>query len=173
MVDVQWPHTHNRHPVEELQIVNPGEDLFLAPVHETIPGGAGSAAGVSQGVPQERLVAEVDDRVELVHEVGEDVEGKVASVVVPSRQMALRVAAAFVKKSLYWHARDRKYRVSREEHNSHDYVCPRRGCGGVMRRATYKMEDGCKVKLHACPTCLFMIRAADILDDHCAVSGGV
>jgi hypothetical protein len=165
MVDVQWPHTANRHPVEDLQIVNPGEDLFVAPIHEDVPGGAGTQAGVSQGAPQDNFVAEVDDNIEKV-----DV---VASQTALTRSSALRVASAFVKKSLYWHARDRKYRVSRDEHATGAYVCPNRGCGGTMRRATYKMENGCKVKLHACPDCLFIIRTADILDDHCAQQGGL
>jgi hypothetical protein len=174
MVDVQWPHTSNRHPVEELQIVNPGEDVFVAPIHEDVPGGAGTAAAVSQGGLQDNLVADVDDRVELVHEIGDEDEEdeddkKKTATVAPTRTMALRVAAAFVKKSLYWHARDRKYRVSREEHGTGSYLCPNRGCDATMRRATYKMENGCKVKLHACPSCLFMIRSSDILDDHHAV----
>lgn len=173
MVDVQWPHTSNRHPVEDLQIVDSGEDMFVAPLHETVPGGAGSAADVSQGVPQERFVAEIEDHVEQVDVVEDETKQDKTASVVPTRQMALRVAQAFVKKSLYWHARDRKYRVSREEHASGSYGCPKRGCDGVMRRATYKMENGCKVKLHACPTCLFMIRATDIIEDHCVAPEGV
>ncbi len=173
MVDVQWPHTNNRHPVEELQIVDPGEDMFVAPLHETVPGGAGSAADVSQGAPQDRFVADIEDHVEQVDIVEDETKRDKKATVAPTRQMALRVAQAFVKKSLYWHARDRKYRVSREEHASGAYGCPKRGCTGVMRRATYKMENGCKVKLHACPTCLFMIRAADIIEDHCVAPEGV
>lgn len=176
MVDVQWPHTANRHPVEELQIVDPGEDMFVPPLHETVPGGAGTQDNVSQGAPQENFVADIEDHVELVQQVDdeeEDEQEKTARFERTPASMALRVAAAFVKKSLYWHARDRKYRVSREEHASGTYACPSRSCDGVMRQATYKMENGCKVKLHCCPSCLFMIRTSDILDDHCMPREGI
>lgn len=165
MVDVQWPHTNNRHPVEDLQIISAGDDPFVTPRHEDVPGGPGSQDGVSSGAPQNNFIEREEPRVEDVREVNK----KAAVDPVVMRRMALRVAAAFVKKSLYWHARDRKYRVSREEHITGAYHCPSRGCDGTMRQATYKMENGCKVKLHACPTCLFMIRSADIMADHCEV----
>jgi hypothetical protein len=160
MVDVQWSHTTNRHPVEDLQIVSAGDDPFVSPRHEDVPGGPGTLDGVSSGATQNNFIEREEPRVEDVREVNK----KAAT---DMRRMALRVAAAFVKKSLYWHARDRKYRVSREEHDTGAYHCPSRGCSGTMRQATYKMENGCKVKLHACPSCLFMIRSADIMADHC------
>lgn len=159
-VDVQFPHTSYRFGVEDLQIISPGDDPFVAPMHEDVPGGAGSEGDVSEGAPQTNVIEGEIPRVELVHEVG-----KVAS------EMRDRVARAFVKKSLYWHAKDRKYRVSRDEHADGNYKCPAKGCKGHLRRASYKMEDGRTVKLHACPRCLFMIRASDILDDHCCGGG--
>jgi hypothetical protein len=158
MVDVQWPHTAYRHPVEDLQLINPGDDPYVAPMHEDVPGGPGSQAELSEGAPQGNVIEEETPRVELVHEVGSG-GLKLARL----EEMGSRVARAFVKKSLYWHARDRKYRVSRDEHASGSYRCPTRCCEGHLRRATYMMEDGRKVKLHACPQCLFMIRASDIL----------
>jgi hypothetical protein len=144
--------------VEDLQIVNPGEDEFVAPMHEDVPGGPPSSAWVSQGAPQTNEITHEDPRVEFVH----DIAGKVASQ--PSAQ---RVAIAFVKHSLYWHARDRKYRVSRDEHAEGRYRCPTRGCEQMLRRATYKMENGSPIKLLACGSCLFMIREHDVLSDHC------
>jgi hypothetical protein len=158
MVDVEFPHTNYRMPVESLQIVSPGEDYFVTPLHETVPGGARSLGQVPEGAFAEDLITAEEPRVEMVHEVGPVEE---------LRKRASRVVRAFVKKSLYWHARDRKYRVSREEHDNGSYHCPIRGCEGHLRRATYKMRDGAKVKLYACPTCLFMIRASDLLTDHC------
>lgn len=154
MVDVQFPHTSYRIPVEDLQIINPGDDPYVAPMHEDVPGGAGSDAMVSDGAVSTNVVEGEAPRVELVHEVN-----KLASV--------SKVAREFVKKSLYWHATDRKYRISREERDGGYMRCPARSCAGHLRKATYKMEDGRKVKLHACPECLFMIRAADVLEDHC------
>jgi len=165
MVDVQWPHTSYRMPVEDLQIVNPGDDTYISPMHEDVPGGPGTSAQVSEGAPQGNIIEGEVPRVELVHEVGPDgISTKLAGDA--RRRMTERVAAAFVKKSLYWHARDRKYRVSADEHRSGQYRCPTKGCGAQLRRATYKMEDGCCAKLHACPKCMFIIKSADLLTDH-------
>jgi hypothetical protein len=182
MVDIQWPHTANRHPVEDLQIIAPGEDSFIAPMHEDVPGGPGTIAEVSEGSMHGNVIEGEAPRVEMVQEVtadgdkddeDEDEDGG-KKVRKEARDLsASRVARNFVKKSLYWHARDRKYRVSREEHTNGQYRCPTRGCSGHLRRATYKMEDGQHVKLHACPSCMFMIRSADILDDHCAPAPAV
>ena len=160
MVQVQWPHTSYRHPVEELQIINPGDDPFITPMHEDVPGGPGSAAQLSEGGPQSNVIEGEVPRIELVHEV-QDMSQKVAT-----DTMISRVAQAFVKKSLYWHARDRKYRASADELKSGNYKCPMRGCAGNLRRATYKMENGCCEKLHACPKCMFMIKSSDLLTDH-------
>lgn len=162
MVQVQWPHTSYRHPVEELQIVNPGDDPYVTPMHEDVPGGPGSAAQLSEGGPQSNVVEGEDPRVELVHEV----PSPTAKVAHDQGRMTVRVAQAFVKKSLYWHARDRKYRVSAEEHKTGNYKCPMKGCHGHLRRATYKMESGCCTKLHACPKCMFMIKSSDLVADH-------
>ena len=163
MVDVQWPHTSYRHGVEDLQIVNPGDDPFVAPMHEDVPGGPGSAAQVSEGGPQSNVVEGEVPRVELVHQV-ESVGQRLAAE--DKKLMSNRVAQAFVKKSLYWHAKDRKYRVSAEEHKTGNYKCPMKGCSGHLRRATYKMENGCCEKLHACPKCMFMIKSSDLVADH-------
>jgi hypothetical protein len=162
MVDVQWPHTNYRHGVETLQIVNPGDDPYISPMHEDVPGGPGSAAQVSEGGPQSNVIEGEVPRVELVHEV-EDIGQKLAH---DTGKMINRVAQAFVKKSLYWHARDRKYRVSAEERKSGNFRCPMKTCDGNLRRATYKMEGGCCEKLHACPKCMFMIKSSDLMQDH-------
>lgn len=182
MVDVQWPHTANRHPVEDLQILAPGDDPFIAPMHEDVPGGPGSSSEVSEGAEQGNVIEGEDPHVELIHEVDHDDitdaererDAELKNSTRPIRReagdlSADRVAREFVKRSLYWGARDRKYRASREEHASGQYHCPTRGCSGTLRRATYKMAGGQHVKLHACPSCLFMIRAADVLVDHCDV----
>jgi hypothetical protein len=153
MVDVQWPHTAYRHGVETLQIVNPGDDSFISPMHEDVPGGAGADSYVSEGAPQTNTIDEEDPRVELVHEIGDPLK------------MANRIATAYVKKSLYWHAKDRKYRCSRNEKTG-TYTCPKTACEGSMRSAIYKREGGTSVKLYACPQCMFLIRAADIMADH-------
>lgn len=160
MVDIQWPHTSNRHGVETLQIVNPGDDPYVSPMHQDVPGGPGMDGMVSEGGPQSNIVDGEAPRVELVYEV-DSLGQKLAT-----EDLTVRVARAFVKKSLYWHARDRKYRVSAAEQTSGNYKCPSKGCGGQLKAATYKMEDGCCTKLHACPQCMFMIKASDLMTEH-------
>lgn len=152
MVDVQWPHTSNRHPVEDLHIIAPGDDKFVAPMHEDTPGGPGSEAELSQGALQDNWIERGDPHIEDVREVGFS---------------ATKVAKAYVKKALYWHARDRQYRPTRKEFDSKQFCCPRKTCDGILRQALYKMENGKRIKLHVCPECLFIIRTQDILVDHC------
>ena len=143
MVDVEFPHTSTRLPVEDVLILSPDSE-FTTPIHENVPGGAGSAAFLSEGAPQDNLIAlmNVED-------------------------MAKRVAAAHVKKALYWNAPDRKYRCTRSENNSKAYLCPRRGCDGTLRPTVYKRVDANSVRLMGCPSCLFLIREDDITNDHC------
>lgn len=94
MVDVAWPHTSYRHGVETLQIINPGDDSFIAPMHENVPGGPGSDAYMSEGAPQSNVIDAEVPRVELTHEVG-DVSK------MSSKQMRERVATAYLKKQAY------------------------------------------------------------------------
>ena len=157
MADIQWPHTNYRHPVEDLQIVNPGQSSYVAPKHQTVPGGPGSAAMVSTGKPQpEDLISRDPPLVQLVREE-EDLDRTVS-------QMAQRVARAHIKKALYWNGRDRQYRCTRVEGDSGQFNCPKSACEGQLKPAVYKRIDGDSVKLLGCPSCMFLIRRQDILD---------
>lgn len=138
MVDVEWPHGSERVPVEDLQLYfNQAGDYNPSSVgHDDIPGGA-------QHVPVPGGPVE--------HEAQKPIKSA----------FALRVATAFVKQSLYWAARDRKYRATAEEVDSGGYKCPR--CKDVfLRPASYKRENGASVRLMACQQCLFLIKACDI-----------
>lgn len=73
---------------------------------------------------------------------------------------AHRVARAFVKKSLYWTEKDRRYRQSQEEHANGRLGCPR--CALDMKKAVYKRRSGASDRLFACPGCLFLIKDSDI-----------
>jgi hypothetical protein len=164
MVDVQFPHTNYRLPVEDVHILNPGQDQFIAPMHETVPGGAGSAAEVSTGKKwTDDLISKEPPLVQLVKQEsnGESVE-KTAELSVA--QMAARVARAHVKKALYWNGRDRKYRCTQVEGATSGFGCPKKGCLGVLKPAVYKRVDGASVKLLGCPKCMFLIKRSDILD---------
>lgn len=156
MVDVQFPHTNYRLPVEDLQIINPANDSYITPMHETVPGGAGSAAMVSQGKPQNQdLIQGFDPPVQLVDDIGDGIDLDV---------MAARVAKAHIKKALYWNGKDRKYRSTRVEGATGHYSCPKKSCEGLLKPAVYKRQDAASVKLLGCPECMFLIRKQDIVD---------
>lgn len=140
MVDIQFPNASARFPVEDVQRKNPEFDPFVTPKHEDVPGGAGSAALVPEGSPEA-----VD---------------KVTKVV-------SKVASAYLKRALYWAEAGRKYRCTRSEYDSGQYICPR--CDdGILRPTVYKRMDNKSVRLMGCPNCLFLIRVQDIVNDHCA-----
>ena len=65
------------------------------------------------------------------------------------------------KSSTYWAAQNRQHRATRAEVTARLPNCPK--CGTQMRRTTYKMAEGRKVRLFACPQDMYLIRQADIL----------
>ena len=97
----------------------------------------------------------------------EDVPGGAQTVSVPGGPPSKvasqrRVAEAFVKKSLYWAARNRQYRARRDEINGGSYTCPK--CkAGILQNAAYKRSDGVSDKLFGCNNCLFLIKKIDII----------
>lgn len=102
------------------------------PVTDNIPGGAGTVP-VSGGPPPVSKEARVR-----------------------------RVAEAFVKKSLYWGSRDRKYRATRGEVDSGQFMCPK--CKQApLGPAIYKRRDGKSEQLLGCHNCLFLIKKIDVI----------
>ena len=92
----------------------------------------------------------------------ESVAGGLPKVPVSSGPSQKRVLQAFIKKALYWGARDRRYRASQEEADSGSFTCPR--CKeNQLTKAVYKMNEGKRVKLLGCPSCMFLIRQDDIV----------
>jgi hypothetical protein len=66
------------------------------------------------------------------------------------------------KDAAYWAGSDRKYRATKTELASKRLACP--NCKeGPMRRATYKMKGGERVKLLACTSCMHLVKTSDIL----------
>lgn len=75
-----------------------------------------------------------------------------------------RIATAFIKEGIYWASKDRSYRATRQEIESGSYMCPRcRDCDNPMLPKTYKQESGKKVKLMACPSCMYLIKIDNII----------
>lgn len=162
MVDVEWPHGSERVPVEDLQqYFNQAGDYNPASVgHDNIPGGAEKApvpAGPLEPVDQKPLDKRGNDYT-VVGSVNDfEAKRKRSS----ADNQVNRVAQAFVKKSVYWAARDRKYKATQEEVDTGNYRCPR--CKDVfLRPASYKRESGTSVRLMACSECLFLVKPCDI-----------
>lgn len=66
------------------------------------------------------------------------------------------------KDAAYWAATDRKYRATRQELDAKRVNCPK--CKqGPMRKATYKMEGGQRVRLLACPQCMHLVKRTDVM----------
>jgi hypothetical protein len=75
---------------------------------------------------------------------------------------AIVLEQARKKDAAYWAGSNRKYRATKDELSAKKLSCP--NCkGGPMRRATYKMQDGQRVKLLACTGCMHLVKQADIL----------
>jgi len=93
-----------------------------------------------------------------------NVPGGRGTVSVPGgpRTAAERVAHAYVKKALYWGARNRHYRAPKAEITSGHFNCPK--CKSMsLRPSNYKRIDGVSERLLGCPTCLFLIKTCDII----------
>ena len=135
MVDVEWPHGPERMPVEDLQRYESKD--FIPPElgNDNVPGGADSVS-----VPG----------------------GPVAKRAAPDSSR--RVAEAFVKQSIYWGARDRKYRATKSEIDSGNFCCPKcREDGVFLRKVNYKRVEGQSAHLLGCPNCLFVIKKCDLI----------
>jgi hypothetical protein len=98
----------------------------------------------------------------------ENVPGGPSTVSVPGgppadkQAQVNRLAHAYIKKSLYWASKDRKYRASSLEREAGAYTCPK--CKDAsLQDAIYKRAEGVSERLLGCPTCLFLIKACDIV----------
>ena len=69
-----------------------------------------------------------------------------------------------MKRALYWHSRDRKYRATKLEKENGSYLCPK--CGQGLGKAVYKRKNGVSERLLGCGGCLWLIREGDV--DGCA-----
>lgn len=74
-------------------------------------------------------------------------------------EMRLRVHAT--RTAAYWAAQNRQYRVTSEEVGARKPACPK--CGTMMRKTTYKMDKGARVRLWGCPKDLFLVKTTDLL----------
>jgi len=73
----------------------------------------------------------------------------------------LRIQQHAEKTAAYWAAANRQYRATSGDIDSRKPSCPK--CGTNMRKTTYKMDKGARVRLFACPKDLFLLKQADLL----------
>jgi hypothetical protein len=155
MVDVQFANGSRRYPVEELQRIRqdaaPNEPLTT----DSVPGGAGTVK-VPGGPYTMENVKDAPAPAFMISPEETDYERSL-------RQHSMkRVAQAFVKKSIYWASKDRKYKVSRSETNTGELDCPK--CRSAsLGKGIYKRRDGASDRLFVCNGCLFMIKDSDLM----------
>ncbi len=65
------------------------------------------------------------------------------------------------REAAYWVSQNRTYRATAPEVKANRPNCPR--CANSMRRATYKMHKGSRLKLFACGKCLYLLDPSSVL----------
>jgi len=182
-VDIQWPCGAERVSPEELILLNPEFVEFLPPqlTFGYYPGlevtkTAGASKWRSTEVPAgfhtalaavfHRKANEVQAYDELWHRYAsfaddESLRDEVSKFYRFAERSFDLLVQQVGKEAAYWASRDRNYRATRPEMNSGKPNCPR--CGGQMRKTVYKMREGSKERLFACPSCLYLIKQDNIL----------
>jgi len=190
VVDVQWPYGNERMSPDEIVRVDPKLSTWLPPEFDQsydsydiqkararwasvggplwrgseLPAGfynelarawskGASEVGAYDGLWHRYAAQGVSD------EALRDEVAKFYSVA--SRLVELRTQQHAKKTAAYWIAQNRQYRVTSEELTGRKPMCPK--CGTKMRKTTYKMDKGARMRLFACPKDLFLIKTTDIL----------
>jgi hypothetical protein len=187
-IDIQWPHANERVSPDEIVRVNPKLTMFLPPEFDqsydsydiqkarklwasSSPwGGSNLPAGFysevakawGKGASEVGAYDAVWHRFAAQGVADESLRSEVAKFYqVASRLADLRIQQHAVKSAAYWVAQNRQYRVTQAEVQGQKPCCPK--CGTQMRKTTYKMAEGSRVRLFACPKDLFLIKTDAIL----------
>ena len=72
-----------------------------------------------------------------------------------------RIDAFVDRTAAYWAAQNRHYRVTQTEIQAKSPSCPK--CSTQLRKTTYKMKEGQRARLFACPKCLFLVKRDNLL----------
>lgn len=191
-LDVQWPFGNERVSPEEVVRINPEYQRYT-PTYETFSYYPGQDAGTTaklasiakkaDGGPLWNEVAPGfhTDLANLFHKGAssiqaydalwhkyreakdESIRGEVQQFYSVAHNLMTAYLGEYARKTAaYWADKDRKYRATRSELETRKITCPK--CKqSQMRKATYKMENGVKAKLLACPSCLYLVKQTDIL----------
>ncbi len=182
-VDVQWPFGNERVSPEELVRINPQFTAILPPTlsFSYQPGMDAKQAAQSQWRTTEvppgfhRELAklyrqgshEVRAYDELWRRFGSQADDEtIRDEVGKFYRFAFNTLTLFLgeyaeKTATYWTSQNRQHRATRAEVDVRQPNCPK--CGTPMRKATYKMAEGKRMKLFACPQDLYLIRQSDIM----------
>lgn len=185
-VDVQWPFGSERVSPEELLRVDPQFGTYLPPslnfsyfpgLDATKAASKGAQMWRSTELPPgfhkelakafNRGAGEIQAYDELWHRYAsysddDAIRDEVAKFYrFASNTLDLFLSAHAEKTAAYWTAQNRQYRATKSELASGCPNCPR--CGSPMRKTTYKMAEGQRMRLFACPQDLYLIRQRDIL----------
>ena len=73
----------------------------------------------------------------------------------------LRIQDHLQRTAAYWVAQNRQYRATNQDLKAGRPACPK--CSNRMRRSTYRMQEGARHKVFACPKCLTIIDPVSVL----------
>lgn len=182
-VDVQWPFGNERVSPEELIKVNPEFSAFLPPSLNFSDYSGLDAKKSAQklwrttelppGFHKElaklfhRNAHEVGAYNELWHRYASYADDEALRDEVrkfyrfASNAVSVFLSEYAAKTATYWYAQNRQHRATRAEVDARCPNCPK--CGTPMRKTTYKMSEGRRERLFACPKDLYLIKTTDIL----------
>ncbi len=188
MIDVQWPTGNERISSDELVKVNPSLMRYLPPTLDqsylsydiqkarqasssqklwrTIELPQGFHRDLARlWLRQANEVAAYDAlwRTHVAQGASDAaVRDEIAKFYLISKNLgALRIQQHLKKTAAYWVAQNRQYRMTGEELQVRCPNCPK--CGTRMVRTTYRMQEGTKHKLFACPKDLFLIEDTSLI----------
>lgn len=188
VLDVQFPHANERVSADEVVKVNPALLHFLPPEFDQsyssydiekarakwassspwagtkLPAGFYKSLAKSwfSGASEMAAYDEAWHRFAAQGVDDESLRAEVATFYrLGERMRDLRIKQHVAKSAAYWVAQNRQYRVTAEEMQGGKPKCPK--CATTMRRTTYKMNKGARVRLFACPKDLFLLKSDSIL----------
>ncbi len=184
VIDVQWPYANERMFPDDIVRVDPRLAQYLPPTlnqsyssHDTQKQAASSGPWRTLEVPPQfhrelaflwaKKATDVAAYDELWSRYASTVDDSVIRsevkmfYQVASNLTELRIQQHAMKTAAYWVAQNRQYRVTSEEHTSKKPFCPK--CGTKMRKTTYKMDKGSRMRLFACPKDLFLLKQEHLL----------
>lgn len=188
VVDVNWPYGNERMSPDEIVRVDPKISTWLPPEFDqsymsydiqkarskwassTLWKGSSLPAGFyhelakawSQGFEEVAAYDNLWHRYSAQGVSDDSIRDEVSKFYrVASNLTDLRIRQHAVKTAAYWIAQNRQYRATLEDMQARRPVCPK--CATRMRKTTYKMDKGARIRLFACPRDLFLIKVTDIL----------